>query len=329
MKIRTCVAHCMVMFMISLLVNVTGGPIAKAADITLVSFSPETVVDPSATLEGRDVKTRDDAEFTKLGFVFAKPISFAKIKVEACQGEFKDGIDFYMYPGWRSSFSEGGKPKIISPAIAGQPIESVALVFRHNRNVCVKSIGIEDEKGVAVPLVSTLVKSVEEIAKGSDGSEKMRRAFAGPGLIDVIDRELSTKNERENWLFRFRSDGTYFVRGFDDDYDKARAFSSIGTYDVKSSVQHKITLQLNGWRVSTPQAWDGIICPMMCGKSMKTGSTETNAKVDAKTSATPVSDEVVVESLKGEVFMMRNRTSASKRSLPFADLRVKLSTLDE
>ena len=140
-------------------------------------------------------------------------------------------------------------------------------------------------------------------------------AFKGSGVEKVLEHELETHDEKDNWLFRFRSDGTFFVYGFDDGSRGARKFSGLGTYKVLSTEKNKIELELAGTRRATATAWDGYVCELACN--------EPEGRDLAR-----IGDIVVIEKA-GTTYMVRNRTIPKKRTLPFSDMRTKISTLVE
>ena len=140
-------------------------------------------------------------------------------------------------------------------------------------------------------------------------------AFTASGVEKVLEHELATHAEKDNWLFRFRSDGTFFVYGFDDGSRGARKFSGLGTYQVLSAEKNKIKLSLSGTRRGTAAAWDGYVCELACN--------EPEGRDLAR-----ITDAVLIEKT-GTAYMVRNRTAPQKRTLPFSDMRTKISTLAE
>ena len=148
-------------------------------------------------------------------------------------------------------------------------------------------------------------------------SPAAQEAFASVGLGQVIDRELAVRVDTDKlWLFRFRSDGTFFIRGFDDDMRIASALSAIGSYRILKIKKNSVELALNGIRAATPEPWDGALCPLDCGIA-----------VDKRDVV--VHDTVEIEATKTGSVMVRNRSPRSRRTLPFSDLKAVNGALED
>jgi hypothetical protein len=144
----------------------------------------------------------------------------------------------------------------------------------------------------------------------------VRKVFAEAGVLGVLDRELGARGEDDPWLFRFRSDGTFFIRGFSDEHRGARSYSALGSFELVSHEKGKVRLKLIGSRFPTAVPWDGVACPLACGDR----------------GAAPgqlVEEDIQIEEARGATFIIRNRTARVGQTLPFSDLRVKRSTLIE
>lgn len=147
--------------------------------------------------------------------------------------------------------------------------------------------------------------------------DSVLRAVASLGLSSVLDRELLARlDEKDAWIFRFRSDGTFFIRGYGDSISEARAFSVLGSFRVVKTTKKGAQLQLTGIRVPTATAWDGVLCPFECG--------ETIGKRDQA-----VNDLIEIEDVKAGAVMIRNRTDLEKRTIPFSDLKSQNSAIEE
>ena len=167
--------------------------------------------------------------------------------------------------------------------------------------------------------------TISEIAFGGDGdilvptspvqATEFAAAFELSGIDKVMEHELSTQDEKDNWLFHFRADGTFFIYGFDDSSRSARKFSALGTFQILETEKNKVKLALSGGRRSTAAAWDGYVCELACN--------EPEGRDIPR-----VSDVILIEK-NGSGYMIRNRTPPKKRTLPFSDMRTKISTLVE
>lgn len=146
--------------------------------------------------------------------------------------------------------------------------------------------------------------------------ESALREFGGAGVIPILDSEVRSVKSDEPWIFRFRGDGTYFVRGFTDEVGVARVFTSSGTYEIQSEGEKKLTLNLFGVRRSSALPWDGFICGLACSKKV-TGAERI------------VSDRIVLEKFRGKTFMVRNKSEKGSRDLPFEDIQIRVSSLLE
>lgn len=147
--------------------------------------------------------------------------------------------------------------------------------------------------------------------------ESDSRVIASTNLASMLDRELLARlDEKDAWAFRFRSDGTFFIRGYGENMSESRAFSAVGSYRIEKKTKTGAQLQLFGLRAPTAYAWDGTLCPFECG-----------GVVDKK--AQLVSDLVELEEGKAGTIMVRNRTSQAKRTLPFSDLKSQYSSIEE
>lgn len=98
----------------------------------------------------------DDAEFVVISLIFEKPVSFARMQIESCGGEFKDGINVYTQPSWQTQYIEGGKEVLrIESTPQANPVHVVSINFRHNKKICLQAIRFWDESGTELfPLVS-------------------------------------------------------------------------------------------------------------------------------------------------------------------------------
>lgn len=285
---------------------------SSAERVQALSASLSSAAGPQLDLwlEEKEMRAAPEARFVKFSLALEEPAIVESIEAISCDKPFSDGIDLFAYPGYRSSFSEGGKTRVrIRVPASDRAVQSVALVFRQSENVCLEKVRLfgRGDKELKV-VASKVVAATPPEAKTKTATEVQSVKIETP----IIDRELAAISE-DRWIFRFRSDGTFFIRGFDDEYRKSRAYSALGKYEVVSSKADSIKLKLSGRKVVTAHAWDGVLCPEECGgKSPNEGT---------------VNDELFVEEAKGAVWMVRNRTSRSERGLQFEDLKTKTTSL--
>lgn len=151
----------------------------------------------------------------------------------------------------------------------------------------------------------------------SDNTEnEATDAFAKADLSGVLDRELTTRGETRPWHFRFRSNSSFFVYGYNESDTRRGQVSGLGHFEIVETSEKKIKLRLKGTRIETGGLWDGWICGAACGES-------------ALRTTRPIDEMVVIERIAGGYYMIRNRTPSLKRALLFGDLKSKVSTLSE
>ncbi|HVK60592.1 MAG TPA: hypothetical protein VM432_03535 [Bdellovibrionales bacterium] len=278
----------------------------KSLILTSIIFSAG-LSSPDAILKSEPIKVRPGAEFVKLSLVFNKNEKISRISVDSCDRPFNDGIDFFFYPGFRSSYAEAGKKTlgVVVPR-PNDPVRTVAIMFGNNEDLCLNSIKVWNGAGELLSL---------SLANGAKASAASIEPSSTEVLRSVIDREYTNKEKTELWRYRFRSDGTFFVRGFADEMNDSREFSALGTYKIVSSSKKKAKFELEGMRYSTPQPWDGLVCTKECGMQEIPG--------------TPVKESVEIEHASGGALFVRNRNDRSSRTLPFSDLKIRASTLRE
>ncbi len=146
-------------------------------------------------------------------------------------------------------------------------------------------------------------------------NETIRKKFAAAGFESLLDSKWSTLDE-DKWIFLFRSDGTFFIRGFNDDLKQARDYSAVGSYAFLQDDKLKIRLRINGVRFPTGLSWDGVSCPFACGSE---GLFQTS---------TSVLDSVVIEKAGEGTIIVRNRTPRAQRTITFGDLKLRKASED-
>lgn len=172
------------------------------------------------------------------------------------------------------------------------------------------------------------------------------------GYGDVLDRELRADDRGQTWKFRIRSDGTFFARVFMDKARVAKAWSVTGAWNLldrivvpasapssiakalsksfaKTSVKAGPTaaapvsglgLSLVGVKIASAEALDSL----PCGSNCFSGAV-TRAPTDSREQ--PVSEQIELQREGRSIFLIRNRTDQEKRTLEFADLKVRVHSL--
>lgn len=133
---------CLLLFVIALMSSTA----ANAADeVALVSASLGDAMALVRLLSGQGEWRAEGGQFARLDIRFEKPVEISRLEIEACSGGFTDGVDAYVNFDHTRVFVEGGKNKLTF-AIAGEgkplPVTSLVFNFRHNRDVCVRSLGV-------------------------------------------------------------------------------------------------------------------------------------------------------------------------------------------
>lgn len=180
-------------------------------------------------------------------------------------------------------------------------------------------------------------------------SEAMQVRERGYG--DVLDRELRGNERGEVWKFRLRSDGTFYARVFVDRARVARAWSAIGTWRLQEKIVGKqaepsptpgksflrafakspsafeaaqntpgLSLVLTGTKIVTPDAADSLPCADECFAPSETRGPSEQREL-------PVFEQIELQRDGRSVFYLRNRTEPQKRTLEFADMKVRIHSL--
>ncbi len=142
-----------------------------------------------------------------------------------------------------------------------------------------------------------------------------KKKFVEAGFPTLLDSKWISSDD-DKWTFLFRSDGTFFVNGFNDDSKQAREYSALGSYTVVRQEKDKLRMKISGVRFPTGVPWDGVSCPFACGSE------------DAVENSTSVVDSVVLEKGNEGSIMVRNRTPRARRTMTFGDLRIRRAVDD-
>jgi len=116
--------------------------------------------------------------FAKIEIQFLKPQPLSRIEIESCERQFTEGVDLYVDFDRSHRFSEGGKKKIVYEIDEKKkpiPVGQIALNFRFNSDVCVRSLRFFKNQTAYSVLVPSLFDS---------GSESPMELF--DGRIDTV-----------------------------------------------------------------------------------------------------------------------------------------------
>lgn len=288
------------------------------AKVATLSVSTPSSPNPASIFADGSLHLLGDAEYAKLALVFAEALPITRVSIESCAKEFADSVEFHFAPGFRSSFAEGGHHKVEGKvADPTHLVRTISLVLRHNRNVCLKSLRVYGTGSAAMTLTEAnefRVRSVDRKALDSSLLKELNE----PDMSSILDRELKTGEQDENWVLRLRADRSFFLQGRSQDYRVPSVFGASGRFDLMARTRNSVKLKLNGLRYPSPGLWDGVFCD------------PSNACSDINPSGIKIADEIEIEKIHGsKSFMLRNRTPQKKRALPFSDLRISISTLEE
>ncbi len=292
----------------------TARPLQAYAGESGMSF--EIAQSPADFLVGKgQLLSQPEIQFSKLAIVFAKPVSgLTQIEIESCAADFRDGIEAFTFPNMRKFFAEGGfsKATLHFPAESSE-IKIIDFVFRLNRGLCLKQLTLRNDKNVVmkIDLQEGATANVEDQASTSNTRES---SFAKAGISPMLDSEIVPKSIDEGWIFRFRSDGTFFVFGDNDAVMGGAHFSAIGSFEISETLANSLRLKLTGVRFVTHGPWDGWYCGNSCGQRTVDGQTA-------------VSEIIELQKLKTGGYFIRNRTEEKLRTIPFSDFPVRLKTL--
>lgn len=395
----------------------------KPPEIRFLSLSAPAKEPIEALLDATDVHVKTGARNVKLSIVFDHPLALSEVQLDSCAtADWADGIEVFSAPGAGRVFTEGGRKVLRAKLKTSGPVESIAIVFGRNTDLCLRdlkfvgeaggvirlarasaapvkissSVGaklfdshpetqtaLEDplkvsfdetktfdraivwtggtalfshalklkgEKGWSetLPLRNTVAEQevvfkkpftgkeitlvaadageisevrfanrtkVQSLVSDLSVADDLTKRFAEAGFETVLDSKWTTDDE-DKWKILFRSDGTFFIRGFNDDTKQARAFSSIGAYTVVRQEKGKLRLRINGVRLPTGTDWDGVSCPFACG-----------SEVSLENSTSVVDSLVLEQSGEGSI-MIRNRTPRSQRTMSLGDLKIHRAVED-
>lgn len=319
MKIVKRAAFIFVSVMSLTLALILSKPLHAATPTALKFFatSAQSLDSESLLLNGETYRVAAEANRFKVSLVFEKPIALKRLQIESCEGDWHDGIEIFTAPNMQRVFVEGGKSKL-QANIGRDPVDAIAIVFGREDKLCLKNFQVIDRNGNALTFSETKVQQVP--LEKTKRITALKSVFAKASLerilqSDLLTRQPATANEREKkWIFRLRPDGTFFVRGFSEDINEASEFSALGTFEASIESKNRISIQLQGFRFASGFPWDGISCPYAC----KSGDLVQKVGV--------VSDSISFEKLRAGSIMVRNKTLADKRMLPFADQQTEFRT---
>lgn len=177
-----------------------------------------------------------------------------------------------------------------------------------------KSLTIEAPDAGEVGELRFALKTKVEAPRASFS---LAKKFEEAGFARTLDFDwVSTEGESEKWKIVFRQDGTFFIRGYSDEPKQARDYSALGSYSIVRADKNKVRVKINGVRVPTSLAWDGVSCPFLCGSQSHMEGAST------------IADSLLLEKLDEGNMIVRNRTPRAQRTLPLGDLKVRRAVDD-
>lgn len=147
------------------------------------------------------------------------------------------------------------------------------------------------------------------------------KAWRAVDFAKVLDRELKSDEREEyeaSWVFRFRSDGTYFAGN--------AAWSSQGRWRVLGRPSSDgLKLELKGGKWRTPRPSDSVPCASRCHGMEEQRSIASQMRTQA--GEISVSEVVELQKFNRSRWILRNRQPVSSRSLDFSDVRLRVNSL--
>lgn len=298
-------------------VSVNGTKVETGAKLIGVEASVPSSASIINIVKGEPVEIRKGISFAKLLFFFEPALNVSKLELESCSAEFEDGVEFYALPGTRRVYAEGGQRVVKADFGSRLPdITSLAINLRGNSGPCLKALrfingdGSKFSVNVASPL--SFDRSILKAKEFDQNHLQFNRA----GLALVVNQELVPESaDEEKWILRLRGDGTFFMFGRTDDMKVSSRFSAIGNFRIQETLKNRIRLLLKGYRVMTPEPWDG---GWRCHKDCL-------APLPAK--AVRIEEPIEIEKISVGSYMIRNRSDSRRRTLQFSDIRVTTTAL--
>ncbi|GEM_PF-3856251 len=147
------------------------------------------------------------------------------------------------------------------------------------------------------------------------------KAWRAVDFAKVLDRELKS-DEREgieaSWVFRFRSDGSYFAGN--------ASWSSQGRWRVLGRPSSDgLRLELKGGKWRTPRPSDSVPCASRCHAVDEQRSIASQMRTQA--GEISVSEVVELQKFDRARWILRNRKPAASRHLDFSDVRLRVNSL--
>jgi hypothetical protein len=147
------------------------------------------------------------------------------------------------------------------------------------------------------------------------------KAWRALDFAKVLDRELKS-DEREgteaSWVFRFRSDGSYFAGNV--------SWSSQGRWRVLGRPSSDgLRLELKGGKWRTPRPSDTVPCASRCHAVDEQRGIASQMRTQA--GEISVSEVVELQKFERARWILRNRNPPAARNLDFSDVRLRVNSL--
>lgn len=268
-------------------------------------------------VKGEPVEIRKGISFAKLLFYFEPALNVSKVELEACSAEFEDGVEFFALPGTRRVYAEGGTRVAKADFGTRLPdITSLAINLRGNAGPCLKALRFIKADGSRFNVSVANPLSFDRSILSAKEFDQNFRQFDRSGLSLVVNQELVPESaDDEKWILRLRGDGTFFMFGRTDDMKVSSRFSAIGNFRIQETLKNRIRLLLKGYRVMTPEPWDG---GWRC---------DANCLAPLPAMAVKIEEPIEIEKVSVGSYMIRNRSDSRRRTLHFSDIRVTTTAL--
>lgn len=298
-------------------VSLNDTKVETSAKLIGVESSAPSSASIAHILEGEAIEIRNGVGFAKLILYFEPALNASKVELESCSADFRDGVEFFALPGTRRVYAEGGSRVAKADFGSRLPdITSLAINLRGNLGPCLKALRFLNADGANVSVSVAKPQLFDRTILNAKEFDRNQSQFNNAGLAPVMNQELISESvDEEKWILRLRGDGTFFMFGRTDDMKLSSRFSAIGNYRIQETKKNRIRLLLTGYRLMTPDPWDGgWRCLTDCWAPLPSR-------------AVKIEELIEIEKVSRGSYMIRNRSDSQRRTLHFSDIRVTTTSL--